>query len=78
MAFSPDGRVFAGVSSRYVTQLTDVQTGERLATLESPCPAHLSWLCFSPDGAQLAAASESHSIHLWDLRDPGRVDGHGA
>src|SRR5262249_7767752 len=27
-----------------------------------------TWLCFSPDGSRLAAATGNHTIHLWDLR----------
>src|SRR5262249_56259715 len=32
----------------------------------------VQWPCFSPDGRLLAAATESHGIHLWDLGAVGR------
>lgn len=67
-AFTGDGRMLAIAQTRYVVQLADTVTGKKLAKLETPDPVHLCWLAFSPDGSQLAAASESHAIQLWDLR----------
>ncbi len=68
LAFSPDSRTVAVAVSRYVVALFDPATSQRLATLESPDPVHLSWLSFSPDGTHLAAASENQTIQIWDLR----------
>ena len=68
MAYSPDGHVLAVACSRYAVQLIDVATCRPLARLEPPALQHLAWLCFSPDGTQLVATSENHTIQLWDLR----------
>ena len=71
MAFRPDSRVMAIVKSvmhQPVVQLIDPTTGEEIAILQAPdANPIISRLCFSPDGRQLAAATESHRIQLWDL-----------
>jgi WD40 repeat protein len=68
VAFSRDSRMAAIASPRYTVQLIDMATFRAVARLELPAPEFLGWLCFSPDGAQLAAAGEHHTIQLWDLR----------
>ncbi len=69
MAFSRDGRMLAIACSRYAVQLIDASTFEPLARLEPPAPQGLTWLCFSPDGTQLAAAAGGNgTTQLWDLR----------
>jgi len=42
-------------------------TLEPIAELRSPEPVFLSWLAFSRDGSQLAAATLNGKIQLWDL-----------
>ncbi|HEX8202024.1 MAG TPA: hypothetical protein VF590_16230, partial [Isosphaeraceae bacterium] len=34
----------------------------------APDPQPMNGLCFSPDGAQLAAATDGPGVQLWDLR----------
>jgi len=72
LAFTADSQLLAIAATRYVVQLHDVATAERLATLESPDQLHLTWLCFNPDGSQLVAAGQNHTIQIWDLRAIGR------
>src|SRR5207245_1165431 len=43
-------------------------TLEEVAGLESPVPQLISWLAFSPSGDQLAVATETPFIQVWDLR----------
>jgi len=63
VVFTPDGLLLA--ASGVSVQLLD-------PTLDGPIVAwedHLDWilnLTFSPDGSQLASASGTHSIQLWD------------
>jgi WD40 repeat protein len=68
MAFTRDGRILAVTYSNVALKLIDLKTAREVATLEAPDPQIVSWLCFSPDGARLAAATETHVIQLWDLR----------
>jgi WD40 repeat protein len=49
-------------------RLINPETGQSIATLESPIPNRLGELCFSPDGAHLAVATSNRIIQLWDLR----------
>jgi WD40 repeat protein len=67
VAFSRDGRLLAITRSLQLVQLFDMTTGRPLATLTAPDLPFIGCLCFSPDGSRLAASTESHTIHLWDL-----------
>jgi WD40 repeat protein len=67
LAFSADGQLLALAATRFLVQLVDVSTGDRLASLQSPDPILLTWLSFSPDGQQLAAAGQNHTFQLWNL-----------
>jgi WD40 repeat protein len=67
IAFASDSRMAAVACSPTKVRLLAVPSFRELATLESPDPQLLSWLCFSPDGARLAAATETKQIQLWDL-----------
>jgi serine/threonine protein kinase/WD40 repeat protein len=67
IAFSRDGRLLAIPRSYQLVQLIEVATRRPLATLTGPDLPAVEWLSFSPDGSRLAAATESHTIHLWDL-----------
>jgi WD40 repeat protein len=66
-AFSRDGRLLAITRSLQLVQLFDLTTGRPLMTLTAPDLPFIGWLCFSPDGSRLAAGTESHTIHLWNL-----------
>jgi serine/threonine protein kinase/WD40 repeat protein len=68
MAFSPDARVLAVTSTVSSVRLLDVASGQELVTLEAPEPWPISWLGFTPDGAQLVVAGGTRFIHVWDLR----------
>jgi WD40 repeat protein/tRNA A-37 threonylcarbamoyl transferase component Bud32 len=68
LAFSPDSRLLALARSLTDIELYDLKTGQEVATLTAPEPYQLLWLCFSPDGSQLAAATGTSIAQLWDLR----------
>jgi signal transduction histidine kinase len=67
IAFSPDRQMVAVVRSITQVQLLNSGTLEELARLESPVPQLISWLAFSPSGNQLAVATETPFIQVWDL-----------
>jgi serine/threonine protein kinase/WD40 repeat protein len=68
LAFSPDGTIMALDDWPRGIKLLKTQTGEELGTLEAPDDNASTSLTFSSDGAQVAAATPNHTIHLWDLR----------
>jgi WD40 repeat protein/Tfp pilus assembly protein PilF len=71
LAFSPDGKILAsaaGGPSSQPVRLVEPSSGREFATLSVPNPEWILWLCFSPDGSQLAAACSGHGIRVWDLR----------
>jgi WD40 repeat protein/tRNA A-37 threonylcarbamoyl transferase component Bud32 len=68
VAFAGRTRMLAAAHSNSVVHLIDYTTGELLARLDLPEPFLLTDLCFSSDGALLAAATENHAVYLWDLR----------
>lgn len=68
MAFSPDGRLFAGMHSRNIARIHDARTGEVLADLEPPDPMTLiTWLSFNPDGSRLGVCEGIEAVRIWDL-----------
>jgi WD40 repeat protein len=68
MAFSPDGRFFAGMHSRNIARIHDARTGEVLADLEPPDPRTLiTSLSFNPDGSRLGVCEGIEAIRIWDL-----------
>jgi WD40 repeat protein len=67
VAFSPDGRLLAVVHDRRLVKLLDAVTFAELATLRAASPQPITWLCFRPDGAQLAVATAYRQVHLWDV-----------
>jgi WD40 repeat protein len=73
LAFSRDGRLLAAPRSLQHVQLLDFAGHREVATLAAPDLPSVQWLCFSPDGSQLAASTESHTIQLWDLGAIGRT-----
>jgi len=68
IAFTEDGRLAAIPWTSYAVRLLETGSWREIATLEAPDPQFLSALSFSPDGAQLACATETKQIQLWDLR----------
>ncbi len=68
LAFSSGASLMAAVDAVRGVRLINLNTGDRLASLELPDPGRVSWLAFSSDGSRLAAATENHRIQVWDLR----------
>jgi WD40 repeat protein len=68
-AASPDGELLAIRSSLSTIRLVETSTWRELATLEPIEPLTIHALAFGPDGSQLAAASVSGPVQLWDLRE---------
>ena len=63
IAFSPDGKRMATVSSLDLTvRLWDVASGQELLTLKE----RVRQVAFSPDGKQLASGSPGGTVKLWD------------
>jgi serine/threonine protein kinase/WD40 repeat protein len=69
MAFSPDGKTFAGTHSRNKIRLFDAATGQILADLEAPNSRFITGLAFNRDGTQLAASESQDALRLWDLKE---------
>jgi WD40 repeat protein len=69
IAFTADGELMAVELSPGVLGLLDWKADRILARLEDPTHDRAGGLCFSPDGAQLAAlAHYDRALHVWDLR----------
>jgi WD40 repeat protein len=68
MAFSRDGRIFAGTHSRDIVRLHNAATGEVLADLEPPDPHMVTGLSFNSDGSCLAVCEGAEATRIWDLR----------
>jgi hypothetical protein len=68
LAFSTDGKILAIAHSYREVRLIETASGRELATLAAPEPHPIRWLCFRPDGEQLAVACEKGILQLWDLR----------
>jgi hypothetical protein len=68
MAFSRDGKIFAGTHSRNVVRLYDAASGQMLADLEAPNAKLVTSLSFNQDGTQLAASESRDALRIWDLR----------
>ena len=67
ISFSPDGSLFASVSSAY-----DVKLWSREGKLIHTFEGHKGWvnnLSFSPDNRYLATASSDMTIKVWNLSD---------
>ena len=68
-ALSPDGQIMALSClehNGHVVKLVLLETGEELATLESPQSHWCRWITFNRAGTRLAVAG-STEVHLWDL-----------
>ena len=68
MAFSRDGKVFAGTHSRNIVRLYNAANGQVLADLETPSSKLLTSLSFNEDGTLLAACESRDRLRVWDLR----------
>jgi tetratricopeptide (TPR) repeat protein len=68
LAFARDIPLLAVTATGRTVRLVDPSSGRELATLSPPDRHIVTWLCFSPDGSQLAAATQDNIIQLWDLR----------
>jgi WD40 repeat protein len=68
LAFSTDGKILAIAQSFRDVRLIETASGRELATLAAPEPHPIRWLCFRPDGEQLAVACEKGVLQLWHLR----------
>jgi WD40 repeat protein len=67
VAFSPDRKLAALLQNAGEIRLIHLATGRDIAALPNPEPCPLTKFAFSPDGTQLAAATRTQCIHLWDL-----------
>ncbi len=68
LALTIDGKILAIAHSLRDVRLIETETGRELATLSAPEPHPIHWLCFGPDGNQLAVVCENRLLQLWDLR----------
>jgi len=80
--FSPDGKTFAllpdnyqqmnddGVSSSSYLEIRDTESGELLIKIQQQSSDRyylINSIIFSPDGSQLATASDDHFARVWDI-----------
>jgi eukaryotic-like serine/threonine-protein kinase len=68
LTFSPDGRTLAIADGPGIVHLVAAVSGEVLANLEAPRAALISFLRFSPDGAQLFALEWDQQVQVWELQ----------
>jgi len=67
VAWSPDGRTIVCQRDGTISVLLAAANGKRLAGIEHPDARHYEAVAFSPDSSQLACASLTHVVHLWDF-----------
>ena len=65
-AVSPDGRLIATDGGDRTARLWDVQSGERLLTLQGEHARPLIDVEFTPDGSYLATTGDNH-VRFWAL-----------
>lgn len=66
LAFSPDGRLLAGVGGRDAA-VWDVATGRLVVTVTDPSGSIFYSVAFSPDGRTLAAGDHAGRVYLWKV-----------
>ena len=72
IAFSPNSKLFAYVSSPEEVMISNIKTGEDIACLTGHTdPLHT--LLFSPCGQYLASASRAASVQVWDIQDESLI-----
>ena len=77
VAFSPDGKTFAGTYYKGLLYLWDMQTRKRIRTimLDNQTDEHIDMLdrdkftsvTFSPDGSMLATGCSDSTVRTWDV-----------
>jgi tetratricopeptide (TPR) repeat protein len=68
LAFHPSSRLVAVLSAAGpIVKFVDITSSEAIAALESPDPATIHYLEFSPDGNHIAVAKSDQRVELWDL-----------
>lgn len=68
IAFSPNSKLFAYVTSPETVTVSDINTGEDIAHLTGHT-APLHTLLFSPCGQYLASASRGAVVQVWDIQN---------
>lgn len=64
LAFSPDGKILASISSDKTIKLWDVGTGNKISTLTGHC-SHIFSIAFSRYGEFLVSAGIDGNIKIW-------------
>lgn len=72
IAFSPNSKLFAYVTSPETVTVSDINTGEDIAHLTGHT-APLHTLLFSPCGQYLASASLGATVQVWDIQNESLV-----
>lgn len=72
IAFSPNSKLFAYVTSPETVTVSDINTGEDIAYLTGHT-APLHTLLFSPCGQYLASASRGSVVQVWDIQNESLV-----
>jgi WD40 repeat protein len=79
VAFSPDGKVLAGVGYNSTIRLWDSATGKHLQDLNGHTQ-YVNWIAFSPEGKTLVSAGQDGTIRLWNVnsgKELAVMKGHG-
>jgi WD40 repeat protein len=77
LAWSPDGRLFAGADRKDgVVKIWDTLTGEERASLAAHGPGEARSADWNPDGALLATGGEDRTVKIWDTRTYQLVSSH--
>ena len=72
IAFSPNSKLFAYVSSPETVMISNINTGEDIAHLTGHSdPLHT--LLFSPCGQYLAGASRGATVQMWDIQSESLI-----